>query len=89
MIESVNKLCYEVLKFPKDEVLYIANNTDICYNSFIKKQKKPNGVIKERKIDEAVGKLKELHKRIYRHILKKFNFPSPPFIGGIKGKIIF
>jgi len=86
MINSLSKLCSDILKYDKNKLIAVSKNLDAYYNSFIKKQLKPNGVIKERKIDEAVGELKIIHKKILKHIFHEFEFPSPPFIGGLKGK---
>lgn len=86
MIKSIDKLCSDIIKVDKNKLKDVSNNLGNHYNSFTKKQIKPNGTIKERKIDEAIGDLKIIHKKILAHIFHPFEFPSPPFIGGLKGK---
>lgn len=86
MIKSVNHLAEYYLNSNKDDLYFLANNTANYYNTFIKKQKKPNGKIKEREITEAKGVLRKTHDLILRRILSQIKYPSPPFIGGLKGK---
>lgn len=86
MIKSVNNLCQYYIGLPKEVVVQLSQETGKYYNTFIKKQKKPNGIIKHRKITQARGILKKVQKSINNNILQKIDFPSPPFIGGLKGK---
>ena len=84
MIKSVNKLCDNYIRLPKDDIVKLSKETSTYYNEFIKKQKKPNGTVKLRPITEAKGLLKSVQKNILKNILNKIEYPSPPFIGGLK-----
>ncbi|MDP2541541.1 hypothetical protein CSC81_10240 [Tenacibaculum discolor] len=86
MIKSVKHLAEYYLKMEKKELIELANDSKKYYNTFIKTQKKANGKVKKREITEATGVLKKVHKLIFDNILKLIEFPSPPFIGGLKGK---
>lgn len=86
MIKSINHLSNHYLQIKKEELLALSKNTPKYYNTFIKKQVKPDGRVKRREITEARGLLKKIHKLILKNILQKLDFPSPPFIGGLKKK---
>ncbi|MCT3802677.1 reverse transcriptase family protein [Elizabethkingia anophelis] len=64
----------------------LAKDTSKYYNTFKKKQVKPDGKVKIREITEATGELKRVHKLILKNILTTIEYPSPPFIGGLKKK---
>lgn len=86
MIQSLKQLSEYYLFISEKDLKSLAQNPQQYYNVFIKKQVKPDGRIKRREITEAVGLLKKVHKLILKNILSKIEFPSPPFIGGLKGK---
>lgn len=86
MIKSVNKLSEYYLKISKKDLLSLTDNVNKYYNTFTKRQVKSNGDVKLREITEATGILKDVNKKILKNILYKIDYPSPPFIGGLKRK---
>lgn len=86
MIKKVKHLSEFFLKIPEEDLKNLAENTDKYYNIFYKKKTRPDGTIKTREITEAKGLLKKTHKLILKNILSKIEYPSPPFIGGLKKK---
>ncbi|MFK7946885.1 MAG: reverse transcriptase family protein [Saprospiraceae bacterium] len=75
MIISKNQLFFE-LKTNKKSIQKITNNIDKHYSSFIKKQIKPNGNIKERKITNPSKSLKLIQRNILKNILQKIQLPN-------------
>ncbi|TRZ41673.1 reverse transcriptase family protein [Robertkochia solimangrovi] len=86
MIKSVKDLRFNYLNISEQELDDLLLNVENYYNSFQKKQVKPGGRVKTRDITEVKGRLKIIHKAIFKNILSKIEYPSPPFIGGLKGK---
>lgn len=86
MIKSPKRLAEFYLNTNQVDLLKLANNADKYYNPYIKKEIKEDGRIKHREITEVKGMLKPIHNLILKRILNKINYPSPPFIGGLKGK---
>lgn len=58
---------------------------DQSYTPYIKRKKKPDGTIKERRIEPSVGLLKKVQKRLNRYIQENYAFPEY-VVGGLKGK---
>lgn len=86
MIKRVKHLSEFFLKTSETDLTKLAENPDSYYHVFQKKKIKPDGSIKIREIVEAKGQLKKIHKLILKNILSKIEYPSPPFIGGLKKK---
>lgn len=58
---------------------------DQSYTPYTKRKKKPDGTIKERRIEPSVGLLKKVQKRLNRYIQENYAFPDY-VVGGLKGK---
>lgn len=86
MIKRVKHLSEFFLKTSETDLRKLAENPDSYYHVFEKKKIKPDGSIKIREIVEAKGQLKKIHKLILNNILSQIEFPSPPFVGGLKKK---
>ena len=67
---SVRKLCYEILKVNKDELLSLVADADNCYSPYKKTKIKPDGSVKERTIEPSSNYLKDVQKLIDKNILK-------------------
>lgn len=83
---STRRLCYEILKTRKEELLALIADSDAYYTPYKQHKKKANGTTKVRDIEPSVGYLKKIQKRIDRNILKPAMETMPSEImGGRKG----
>lgn len=67
---STRRLCFEILKVRKEELLALVADADTYYNPYQQLKKKEDGTIKVRSIEPSTGYLKKVQKRIDRNILK-------------------
>lgn len=83
---SSRKLCYEILKVNKDELLALVADHESYYKPYVKIKRKPNGDIKKRDIEPSIDYLKNVQRLIDRRVLKPALLTLPEEImGGRKG----
>ena len=85
-IRSV-KYLEHVLGWDRARIRLIASRAGSYYHPFTKVQKKPDGTIKERPIDNPSGALRAIQGSIYHKILRDIVFPSG-VNGGVRGRSI-
>lgn len=86
MIQSVSHLAKYYLKTDVNNLRDLAKNSNRYFSNYTQKKKKDDGTIKERIVYKTEERLKKIHKLLLINVLKKIVLPSPPFIGGLKGK---
>lgn len=69
-IISTRKLCFDVLKIDKDELLALAACPEIYYRPYEKVKKRKDGTTKIRQIEPSIEYLKWVQKRINKQILQ-------------------
>lgn len=65
---STRRLCTEILKIPKEELLALVADADNYYEPYVQKKMK-NGKLKERPIEPSIDYLKSVQKRINKVVL--------------------
>lgn len=79
---STRKLCYEILKVDKDELLALVADADNFYKPYKKTKIRPDGTPKVRDIEPSKDYLKDVQKLIDKKILKPAMDSLPPEIMG-------
>lgn len=83
---STNRLCYEILKIKKEELLALIADSDSYYSPYKHIKMKKDGTLKERDIEPSNGYLKKVQRKIDRNILKPAMIKMPiEIMGGRKG----
>lgn len=67
---STRKLCYEILKVDKDELLALVADADSFYKPYKKTKMRADGTLKVRDIEPSKEYLKDVQKLIDKNILK-------------------
>jgi RNA-directed DNA polymerase len=67
---STRKLCYEILKIRKEELLSLVADADSYYRPYQQTKKREDGTIKVREIEPSIEYLKTVQRKIDRKILK-------------------
>lgn len=84
---STNKLCYEILKVRKEELLALVADADNYYSPYQQTKKRVDGTIKVRDIEPSIGYLKTIQRKIDRKVLKPAMGTLPEGVLGGRPKI--
>lgn len=83
---STRRLCYEILKVRKEELLALLADADSYYTPYQQVKKREDGTIKVRNIEPSTGYLKRVQRKIDKIILKPAMESMPgEIMGGRKG----
>ncbi len=67
---STRKLCFEILKVRKEELLSLVADADNYYKPYKQSKKRKDGTVKDRDIEPSIEYLKKVQRKIDKHILK-------------------
>lgn len=84
---STNKLCREILRVRKEELLALVADADSYYSPYQQTKKRDDGTIKVRDIEPSDGYLKTVQRKIDRRVLKPAMDTLPEGVLGSRPKV--